>query len=338
MRVLVTGGAGFIGSHTIIHLLHAGHEVLVVDNFINSNPEVFNRLHQITGVEVPWRELDVCDEQAMMDLLATEKVDAAIHFAGLKAVGESVEQPLRYYENNLVSTFSLVKAMLAHNVTKLVFSSSATVYGPRNPSPYLEHMTTSSSSPYGWTKVMQEQILADVAAANPGFQVALLRYFNPVGAHESGLIGEDPQGIPNNLMPFITQVAVGRREKLSIFGDDYDTADGTAERDYIHIDDLARGHVAALDKLAEIDDSVNAWNLGTGKPTSVLEIVHAMESAIGRPLPYVMAPRRAGDLASFYGDPTKAREELGWEAHKTIDDICVDQWRWQSNNPNGYAD
>ncbi len=336
MRVLVTGGAGFIGSHTIIHLLGAGHEVLVVDNFVNSNPEVFNRLRQITGVEVPWRELDVCDEQAMMDLFATEKIDAAIHFAGLKAVGESVEQPLRYYENNLISTFSLVKAMLAHDVKKLVFSSSATVYGPRNPSPYLEHMTTSSSSPYGWTKVMQEQILADVAAANPGFQVALLRYFNPVGAHESGLIGEDPQGIPNNLMPFITQVAVGRREKLSIFGDDYDTADGTAERDYIHIDDLARGHVAALDKLTEIDDSVNAWNLGTGKPTSVLEIVHAMEAAIGRPLPYVMAPRRAGDLASFYGDPAKAREELGWEARKTISDICVDQWRWQSNNPNGY--
>lgn len=337
MRVLVTGGAGFIGSHTIIKLLEAGHEVVVVDNFSNSKPEVFSRLKTITGRDITFYEFDLCNKELTQQLFDRESIDAVIHFAGLKAVGESVAKPLAYYENNLDSTYSLVHAMLEHGVHTLVFSSSATVYGTNEP-PYTEDLSTSATNPYGWTKVMQEQILSDIAHANPGFQVALLRYFNPVGAHPSGLIGEDPQGIPNNLMPFIAQVAVGRREKLSIFGDDYDTTDGTAERDYIHVEDLATGHVAALKRMSEISDAVAIWNLGTGEPTSVLGMVHAMERACGHAIPFEMAPRRAGDLPSTYAVPTKAADELGWTATKTIDDICVDQWRWQSNNPNGYGE
>ena len=266
------------------------------------------------------------------------KPDAVIHFAGYKAVGESVEKPLMYYANNLDSTFSLLSAMTAHGVEKFVFSSSATVYGPDAPLPYSEtYEPLRATNPYGWTKAMIEQIVTDVAAASPGFKAALLRYFNPIGAHSSGLIGEDPSGIPNNLMPYIAQVAVGRREKLGVFGDDYDTKDGTGERDYIHVVDLAAGHVAALDHLDAMDDSARAFNLGTGEGTSVFELLHAFERACGRELPYEVGPRRAGDLPTTFADPTRAREELGWKAQKTIDDMCTDTWRWQSANPNGFG-
>ncbi len=338
MRVLVSGGAGYIGSHTVIQLIAAGHDVLIVDNFANAKPTVINRLESITGEHLPVHVFDLRDADKTEHLFAHEQIDAVIHFAGHKAVGESVEQPLEYYENNLGSTFALIRAMARHGVTKLVFSSSATVYGENAPVPMKEDSPTSATSPYGWTKVMIEQILRDVAVAQPSWRIALLRYFNPVGAHASGTIGEDPSGIPNNLVPYISQVAVGRLEKLRIFGDDYDTPDGTALRDYIHVEDLAAGHVAALVRLASTDQAVSTWNLGTGTGSSVFDMLHAFERAVGRKLPYEVVRRRAGDIAASYADPGRANAELGWGATRTIDDMCADSWRWQSQNPNGYPD
>lgn len=338
MRVLVTGGAGYIGSHTVVKLMEAGHRVVVIDDFSNSKPTVIPRLEAIVGDAIPVHAFDLGDRDKTMALFDQEQIDAVIHFAGFKAVGESTAKPLEYYENNLGSTFSLVRAMAAHDVRKLVFSSSATVYGASAPVPMTEDLPTSATNPYGWTKVMIEQILTDIAATHPSWRIALLRYFNPVGAHVSGTIGEDPSDIPNNLMPFIAQVAVGRRERLQVFGDDYDTPDGTGVRDYIHVDDLAAGHVAALDRLATVEQHVNTWNLGTGRGTSVLELVHAFERASGRPIPYDVVGRRPGDIAASYADPARAQEELGWRAVKTVDDMCADSWRWQSNNPTGYPD
>ncbi|MEO6020699.1 MAG: UDP-glucose 4-epimerase GalE [Knoellia sp.] len=336
MRVLVSGGAGYIGSHTVLQLIAAGHDVIVVDSFANAKPSVVGRLEALTGMPLDVRSFDLTDHDKTEHLFAEEQIDAVIHFAGFKAVGESVAKPLEYYENNLVSTFSLVRAMRRHNVHKLVFSSSATVYGDNAQVPMQEDAPTSATNPYGWTKVMIEQVLRDVAAADPSWRVALLRYFNPVGAHASGTIGEDPSGIPNNLMPFIAQVAVGRREKLAIYGGDYPTPDGTGVRDYIHVEDLAAGHVAALHRLAATDTPVKTWNLGTGHGTSVLEMVHAFERAVGHDLPYEIVDRRAGDIAESYADPTRAEAELGWKATHTVDDMCVDTWRWQSANPDGY--
>lgn len=338
MRVLVTGGAGYIGSHTVVQLAAAGHEPVVVDSHVNSSPSVIARLETLVGARIESHSFDLRDADKTSALFAEGGFDAVIHFAGLKAVGESSEIPLEYYENNLGTTFAIVEAMRRSQVRTLVFSSSATVYGGQAPVPYVEtHEPLAANSPYGRTKVMQEEILSDVAAAG-GIQVALLRYFNPVGAHASGTIGEDPQGVPNNLMPFIAQVAVGRRERLQVFGDDYPTPDGTAQRDYIHVEDLAAGHVAALNHLRdhpEID--VRAWNLGGGTGTSVLEMIAAFETASGRPVPYDVAPRRRGDLPAFWADPTRAESELGWRAERTIEEMCADTWRWQSANPRGYA-
>jgi UDP-glucose 4-epimerase len=338
MRVLVSGGAGYIGSHTVIQLTAAGHDVVIVDNFSNAKPAVINRLESITGEHLPVHAFDLRDADKTEHLFAHERIDAVIHFAGYKAVGESVEKPLEYYENNLGSTFSLVRAMQRHDVTKLVFSSSATVYGANAPVPMKEDFPTSATNPYGWTKVMIEQILRDVAIAQPAWRIALLRYFNPIGAHASGAIGEDPQGIPNNLPPYLAQVAVGRREKLRIFGDDYDTPDGTPLRDYIHVEDLAAGHVAALARMVSTDEAVSTWNLGTGTGTSVFEMLHAFERAVGRSLPYEVVGRRAGDIAASYADPGRANAELGWTATRTVDDMCADTWHWQSLNPDGYPD
>ena len=338
MRVLVTGGAGYIGSHTVVQLLAAGHDVLIVDSFVNAKPAVIDRITAITGVQVPVQAFDLRESARTEHLFDSESIDAVIHFAGHKAVGQSVQEPLEYYDNNLGSTFSLVRAMAAHNVTNLVFSSSATVYGENAAVPMKEEFPTSATNPYGWTKVMIEQILRDFAAAQPDWRIALLRYFNPVGAHPSGTLGEDPSGEPNNLLPYLCQVAVGRLEKLRIFGDDYDTPDGTPLRDYIHVEDLAAGHVAALDRLASTDQAVSTWNLGTGRGTSVLEMLHAFERAAGRPLPYEVVGRRPGDIAESYADPSRANAELGWSATRTLDDMCVDSWRWQSQNPKGYPD
>ena len=335
MRVLVSGGAGYIGSHTVLSLIDAGHDVIVVDDFSNSKPTVIVRLEALSGRHIPVHAFDLTDIDKTERLFATEEIDAVIHFAGLKAVGESVERPLDYYSNNLGSTFSLVRAMQRHHVRLLVFSSSATVYGT-NQAGATEDRPTFATNPYGWTKVMQEQILRDIAQADPSLRFALLRYFNPVGAHPSGTIGEDPQGIPNNLMPFIAQVAVGKREKLSVFGDDYDTPDGTGQRDYIHVEDLAAGHVAALEALRRTSEPVSIWNLGSGRPTSVLELLHAFERAVGHQLPYEVVERRAGDVATSYADPSKANAELGWATVKSVDEMCADTWRWQSQNPNGY--
>lgn len=336
MRVLVSGGAGYIGSHTVVQLVAAGHDVIVVDSFANAKPSVVGRLEALTGKALDVRSFDLTDHDKTEHLFADEQIDAVIHFAGFKAVGESVAKPLEYYENNLISTFSLVRAMRRHNVRKLVFSSSATVYGAGAEVPMREDAPTSATNPYGWTKVMIEQVLRDVGAADPTWRVALLRYFNPVGAHSSGTIGEDPSDVPNNLMPYIAQVAVGRREKLSIFGGDYPTPDGTGVRDYIHVEDLAAGHIAALNKLASVDEPVSTWNLGTGNGTSVLELLHAFERAVGHDLPYEIVDRRPGDIAESYADPTRAEADLGWQATRTIDDMCVDTWRWQSQNPAGY--
>ncbi|MBF4160915.1 UDP-glucose 4-epimerase GalE [Nocardioides acrostichi] len=339
MRVLVSGGAGYIGSHTVLALIEAGHDVVVVDDFSNAKPTVVARLEALSGQHIPVHAFDLTDVDKTAHLFGIEEIDAVIHFAGFKAVGESVEKPLEYYRNNLDSSFALLEAMRRHDVRRLVFSSSATVYGEHAPVPYEEGFAhLSASSPYGRTKVMIEQVMTDVALATPGQRVALLRYFNPVGAHPSGQIGEDPQGIPNNLMPFIAQVAVGRREKLNVFGDDYPTADGTCERDYIHVLDLAAGHVAALEHLDDMAEPVRAFNLGTGTGTSVLDLFHAFERAVGRELPYEVVGRRAGDLPAFWADPTRAHEELGWRASRTIDDMCADVWRWQSENPLGYPD
>jgi UDP-glucose 4-epimerase len=340
MRVLVTGGAGYVGSHTVLSLIEAGHEAVIADDFANSKPTVLPRLEKLSGASIPLYIVDLTDLEATEQLFAEEDFDAVIHFAGFKAVGESVQRPLDYYANNLGSTISLIQAMTKYDVQRMVFSSSATVYGDKAPVPYPEDFDPLQAfSPYGRTKVMIEDILSDVAAASD-LKVALLRYFNPVGAHSSGEIGEDPQGIPNNLMPFIAQVAVGRREKLEIFGNDYPTADGTCERDYIHGEDLASGHVAALNHLEQSDmgASVRAFNLGSGEGTSVLEVLQAFERACGKELPHEFVGRRAGDLPAYWADTTRAAEELGWRSRRTIDDICADTWRWQSQNPNGFPD
>ncbi|HEX8498044.1 MAG TPA: UDP-glucose 4-epimerase GalE [Actinomycetales bacterium] len=338
MRVLVTGGAGYIGSHTVVQLAAAGHEVVVVDSFANAKPTVVPRLEALTGSPLEVHAFDLTDRDKVDALFAERAFDAVIHFAGHKAVGESVEVPLEYYQNNLDSTFALVRAMQRHGCFKLVFSSSATVYGENAPVPMREEMPTSATNPYGWTKVMIEQVLRDVARTDERWRIALLRYFNPVGAHASGTIGEDPQGVPNNLMPFIAQVAVGARDKLMVFGDDYPTPDGTALRDYIHVEDLAAGHLAALTHLSATDERVSTYNLGTGQGTSVLEVLHAFEKACGRELPYEVVARRAGDIAASYADPSRAEAELGWKAGHTIEQICADQWRWQQANPQGYPD
>ena len=336
MKILVSGGTGYIGSHTVIQLVQAGHDVVIVDNFSNSRPTVLGRLEALTGTSLPMHSFDLRDYDKTEHLFAAEGFDAVIHFAGFKAVGESVEKPLDYYENNIGSTFSLVRAMQRYDVDKLVFSSSATVYGT-DQAGATEDRRTFATNPYGWTKVMQEQILSDVALAAPHMRVALLRYFNPVGAHASGTIGEDPSETPNNLMPYIAQVAVGRRDKLSVYGDDYDTPDGTGVRDYIHVEDLAAGHIAALEKLTTTDEPVSVWNLGSGRGTSVLELLRAFEKAVGRELPYEVVPRRAGDVASSYADPSKANAELGWRTTRSVEEMCADTWRWQSQNPEGYT-
>ncbi|HXH77234.1 UDP-glucose 4-epimerase GalE [Nocardioides sp.] len=336
MKILVSGGAGYIGSHTVIQLVQAGHDVVIVDNFSNSQPTVVARLEALTGTPLPVHAFDLRDYDKTEHLFAAEDFDAVIHFAGYKAVGESVAKPLDYYENNLGSTFSLVRAMQRYDVKKLVFSSSATVYGTDQVAA-TEDRRTYATNPYGWTKVMQEQILTDVAMAAPDLRFALLRYFNPVGAHVSGTIGEDPSETPNNLMPYLAQVAVGRLEKLRVFGDDYDTPDGTGVRDYIHVEDLAAGHIAALEALEKTDKPVNVWNLGSGRGTSVLELLKAFETAVGRAIPYEIVPRRAGDVASSYADPSRANAELGWSTTRTVEEMCADTWRWQSQNPEGYT-
>ena len=335
MNILVTGGAGYIGSHTIIELLASGHGVVVVDNLSNSSAESLRRVEEITGQSVPFYEFDLRDRVRLAELFRSEAIDAAIHFAGLKAVGESVEKALLYYQNNLESTLTLLNVMQEFDVKKLVFSSSATVYGDPARLPITEDMPLSATNPYGQTKLMIEQILRDVAATKQGWQFTSLRYFNPVGAHPSGRIGEDPSGIPNNLLPFVSQVAVGKRDYLRIFGDDYDTPDGTGVRDYIHVVDLARAHMAALEHLGEPNE-YKVYNIGTGCGTSVLELVKAFEKASGRDVPYQIAPRRPGDIAACYADPSLAETELGWRAELTIEDACRDAWNWQSNNPNGY--
>ena len=338
MRVLVTGGAGYIGSHTVLQLLTAGHEVVVVDDFSNARPTVVTRLEELSGQAVPVHAFDLAEADKLAALLGQESFDAVVHFAGFKAVGQSVAQPLDYYRNNLGGTLSMLTAMARHGVHRLVFSSSATVYGPDAPVPMTEDLPTSATNPYGWTKVMIEQVLRDLAAAQPQWRVAVLRYFNPVGAHPSGRIGEDPSDIPNNLMPFLAQVAVDRRERLDVFGDDYDTVDGTGVRDYIHVEDLAAGHLAALEWIATHDRPLSTWNLGTGRGTSVLELVAAFERASGRPIPYQVVGRRPGDIAASYADPSRAQAELGWRAVKSVEDMCADTWRWQSANPHGYPD
>lgn len=338
MKVLLSGGAGYIGSHTAIELRSAGHDVVIVDNFSNSKPEVLRRLEKITGAPFAFHCADVCDKAAMDKIFAEEKPEAIIHFAGYKAVGESVEKPLEYYRNNLDSTLTLLELMKKYGVHNIVFSSSATVYGAPDSVPINESAAVGRcTNPYGWTKYMIEIILKDACKAAPALSAVLLRYFNPIGAHESGLIGEDPQGIPNNLMPYITQVASGRLEKLHIFGNDYDTPDGTGVRDYIHVVDLARGHVCAIKYAAE-NKGADVINLGTGKGYSVLEMVKTFSEVSGVNIPYEINARRAGDIAECYADPTKAKEKLGWVAEKNLRDMCRDSWRWQKNNPHGYDD
>lgn len=337
MKVLVTGGAGYIGSHTVLALVERGDEVHVIDSLANSSLESIARVERLGGGAVPVHQVDLRDEESVAKVL-TEGFDAVIHFAGLKAVGESVEIPLDYYGNNIEGTLSLLRGMQEAGCRTIVFSSSATVYGDRAPVPYVEdYEPLDATNPYGRTKVMLERILVDMAAAAPDWRVGILRYFNPVGAHPSGEIGEDPTGIPNNLTPYIAQVAVGRRDRLTVFGDDYDTPDGTCLRDYIHVMDLVTGHTAALDHLASHEPGARAWNLGTGTGTSVLEVIKAFEKASGVEIPYVVGPRRAGDLPATYADPSRAEAELGWKATRTIDDMCADLWRWQSQNPQGFT-
>lgn len=337
MSILVTGGAGYIGSHTVVELLKQGVDVVVVDDLSNASLLVLDRIEQITGIRPTFYQLDVKDKAALRSVFEQETIEATIHFAGYKAVGESVEKPIMYYENNIQSTLSLVEVMAEFAVKKLVFSSSATVYGSNNPSPLTEDMATSATNPYGYTKVMLEQILRDVQVADRDWSIALLRYFNPIGAHESGLIGDNPIGIPNNLMPYISQVAVGKRAELSIFGNDYETPDGTGVRDYIHVVDLALGHIQALKKLVD-QKGVLTYNLGSGQGTSVLELVQAFEKVNGVPVPYKIVDRRPGDIAICYADADKALTELNWKTEKTIEDMCRDTWNWQSHNPNGYEE
>ena len=334
---LVTGGAGYIGSHTLIELINNNFNVVVVDNLVNSSHESLRRVEQITGHEIPFIEADVRDQSVLDDIFTTYSIDSVIHFAGLKAVGESVAKPLEYYDNNLVSTLALLEAMRKHSVKQLVFSSSATVYGNPNELPLRETSTVGVglTNPYGKTKYMIEQIIQDYCAADPAFEATILRYFNPIGAHQSGQIGEDPSGIPNNLLPYVAQVAVSKLQSVGVFGNDYDTPDGTGVRDYIHVVDLARGHVAALQHMK---DGANVYNLGTGSGTSVLEIIKAFSKACGRDLPYEIKPRRAGDIAACYADCSKAERELGWRAELSIEQACADSWRWQSQNPNGFSE
>ena len=338
MSILVSGGAGYIGSHTCIELVKAGYDIVVADNLVNSSEEAVRRVGQILGREVPFVKVDLCDPAGVEALFqAHPGIDAVIHFAALKAVGESVQKPLEYYTNNLVNTLMVLNGMRAHGVKNFVFSSSATVYGDPATVPIMEDFPTGgTTNPYGTTKVFVERILTDICAADPSMNVALLRYFNPIGAHESGLIGEDPNDIPNNLVPYIAQVAVGKLERLHVYGDDYPTADGTGVRDYIHVVDLAVGHVAALKKL-EQRCGLFACNLGTGKGYSVLDVLRAYEKACGKTLPYVVDPRRAGDIAVCYADPKKAKAELDWEAQYGIEEMCASSWNWQSKNPNGYG-
>lgn len=333
--ILITGGAGFIGSHTAVELISNGYEVVVVDNLVNSKVEAVRRIERIVGRSVPFYDIDVRDEAALRQIFDAHPIGAAIHFAALKAVGESVAKPIEYYRNNLDSLLALVDTLRERNVKRLVFSSSATVYGVPERSPIDESFPLSATNPYGQTKVIAEQILRDIERADPSWRIATLRYFNPVGAHESGLIGEDPSGIPNNLMPYVAQVAVGKLEKLRVFGNDYDTADGTGVRDYIHVVDLARGHIAALDAL----DSHGSFvvNLGTGRGYSVLEVVHAFEAASGRKVPYEIVARRPGDVASCFAGTQAAEQLLGWRAQYGLDRMCADHWRWQEMNPRGFA-
>lgn len=336
MAVLVTGGTGYIGSHTVVELQNSGYDVVVLDNLSNSCTEVLKRVETITGKPVPFYQADIRDREALNRIFDAEKIDSVIHFAGLKAVGESVGKPWEYYENNVSGTLVLLDVMKAHDVKNIIFSSSATVYGSKTEMPLKETDEKGFClNPYGWTKWMLEQILTDVQKADEAWNVILLRYFNPIGAHESGMIGENPKGIPNNLMPFITQVAVGIRPELSVYGDDYDTPDGTCIRDYIHVVDLAAGHVAAVKKLAE-DPGLKLYNLGTGVGYSVLDIVKAFEKANGLKLPYRIAARRPGDAPVSYSDPSKAYEEMGWKTRYGIEEMCRDSWNWQKNNPNGY--
>ena len=338
MKVLLAGGAGYIGTHTAVQLLKGGYEVVVVDNYDNSCPEAGKRAEALAGGKIALYEADIQDRDAVQAILAKEQPETVIHFAGLKAVGESVAKPLKYYRNNINTTLSLLEAMADTGVKRIIFSSSATVYGEQNPAPYNEEMPKGlCTNPYGWTKSMMEQILADAATANPELGVVLLRYFNPIGAHESGRIGEDPQGIPNNLMPYVSQVAVGRREQLTVFGGDYDTPDGTCLRDYIHVMDLADGHVKAVE-FAAGHKGVEIFNLGTGKPYSVLDIVNTFQQVNGVKVNYAIGPRRAGDLPVCYADAGKAKKVLGWEAKRTLADMCRDSWNWQKNNPDGYQD
>lgn len=335
MAVLVTGGAGYIGSHTVVELLNNNYEVVIVDNYSNSKPEVLNRIKTITGKEVTFYEADLLDKPALKAIFEKETIDSVIHFAGYKAVGESVAMPIAYYHNNITGTLMLLEVMKENNVKKIVFSSSATVYGMNNVSPLTEEMPTSATNPYGYTKVMIEQILQDVHVSDNEWDMALLRYFNPIGAHESGLIGEDPSGIPNNLMPYITQVAVGKRPQLSVFGNDYDTPDGTGVRDYIHVVDLAKGHLKALESFEKLP-GVGIYNLGTGVGYSVLDLVLNFEKANNLAIPYTIAERRPGDIGTCYADASRASELLNWQTEKDLEDMCRDSWNWQKNNPNGY--
>lgn len=333
--VLVTGGAGFIGSHTSVELLNAGYDIIILDNFVNSKPESLKRIKELTGKDFKFYQADIRDEEAMTKVFAENKIDAVIHFAGLKSVPQSVKEPLNYYDNNIAGTVCLCRVMDKAGCKKLVFSSSATVYGSKNPSPLREDMPTGgTTNPYGTTKYFIEQILQDLCISDSEWGVSILRYFNPIGAHKSGRIGEDPNGIPGNLMPYITQVAIGKLECLNVCGNDYPTPDGTGVRDYIHVVDLALGHIKALDRLLKVK-GCEVYNLGTGKGYSVLDVVKAFEKASGIKINYRIAPRRAGDVACCYADATKAKEVLGWQAQYDIDDMCADSWRWQSQNPNG---
>ncbi|MCI5796394.1 MAG: UDP-glucose 4-epimerase GalE [Ruminococcus sp.] len=339
MAILVTGGAGFIGTHTCIELVNAGYDVVVVDNYYNASPKALERVEEIIGKKVKFYECDVRDKKKLDTVFKENKIDAVIHFAGLKAVGESCHKPLEYYDNNIGGTLALCEVMRDNGCKKIVFSSSATVYGMNNVSPLTEDMKTGgTTNPYGTTKYMIEIILEDLYKADNSWDVTLLRYFNPIGAHKSGLIGENPNGIPNNLMPYITQVAIGKLDCLSIYGNDYPTHDGTGVRDYIHVVDLALGHVKAVEQLKSTNGGVRIYNLGTGKGYSVLDIVKAFEKATGVKIKYKIAPRREGDIATCYSDPSKAKRELGWEAARDLEEMCEDSWRWQKNNPNGFDD
>lgn len=338
MKILVTGGTGYIGSHTVVELQNSGYEVVIVDNLSNSSPKVIERVEKITNKPVKFIEADILDREALTKIFAEEKIDAVIHFAGLKAVGESVAKPLEYYWNNITGTLTLLDVMRSAGCKNIIFSSSATVYGDPAIIPITEECPKGQcTNPYGWTKSMLEQILMDTYRADNEWNIILLRYFNPIGAHKSGTIGENPNGIPNNLMPYVTQVAVGKLKELGVFGNDYDTPDGTGVRDYIHVVDLALGHVKALDKLNS-DCGLEIYNLGTGKGYSVLDIVKNFEEATGAKVPYSIKPRRPGDIAECYASAEKAKKELGWEAQYDIRRMCEDSWRWQSNNPNGYDD